>query len=211
MPETHNITPLPTIRSPVSRFDFGGLAQHSLVEHALCALDPRLSMVNGYIHKTGYFFQDRNRNRKRANVTVACPFGLSPNDELFLWGLLQLTFLQDDPTPELVATPHFCLRQLGIVDTKSSQGKRYEVFRQAIKRLAGVVYCNDKIYDAVRNEHRDVAFGFLKYNLPFDPASSRAWRFVWVLGPRLAETGFLTLFEALTPPQKIKTGPRYPA
>lgn len=133
----------------------------------------------GKVHECSYFVQDKNRNLKKAHVRVACPFGLSPNDEFFLWGLLHLLFMQDDPSPEFSATPHFCLRQLGIVDATSDQGKRYEVFRGAIRRLAGVVYTNDHFYDPVRGEHRDVAFGFLKYSLPLDPESSRAWRIVW--------------------------------
>jgi len=168
-----------SVRSSSIRFDLGGIAQHSLVEHALCSVDRKTSLVDGYLHETGYFFQDKNRNLKKANVRVACPFGLSPNDELFLWGLLHLVFAQNDPTPEFSATPHFCLRQLGIVDAKSNQGKRYDVFRQAIHRLAGVVYSNDGFYDPIRGEHRNVAFGLLKYSLPLDPSSSRAWRFIW--------------------------------
>jgi hypothetical protein len=166
-------------RSKFTRFDRSALSQHSLVEHALCAVDPKQSLKQGYIHKASYFLQDKNRNLKKANVRVACPFGLSPNDELFLWGLLHLVFTQDDPTPEFSATPHYCLRQLGIVDATSSQGKRYMIFREAIKRLAGVAYTNDRFYDPIRGEHRDIAFGFLKYSLPIDPASSRAWRIVW--------------------------------
>lgn len=179
MPRSDNPNRQHRLRSKSSRFDLGGLAQHSLVEHALCAVDPRQSLVEGYMHETSYLLQDKNRNMKKATVRVACPFGLSPNDELFLWGLLHLVFRQDDPTPEFTATPHFCLRQLGIVDAKSSQGKRYQIFREAIKRLAGVVYCNDRFYDPIRSEHRDIAFGFLKYSLPLDPNSSRAWRFVF--------------------------------
>ena len=42
-----------------------------------------------------------------------------------------------------------------------------------------MTYINDHFYDPVRGEHRDVAFGFFSYSLPVDPASSRAWRFVW--------------------------------
>jgi hypothetical protein len=53
------------------------------------------------------------------------------------------------------------------------------LFREAIRRLARVIYENTAFYDPIRGEHRDVAFGFLKYSLPLTPPSSRAWRFVW--------------------------------
>lgn len=155
-----------------------GLAQHSLVEHALCPLDSRISITHGLIHDTSYQYTDRNRNRKIANVQIAAPFGLSPNDELYLYGLLSLTFAQSSPESEFYATPYWCLRQLGIVDADNNQNTRYRGFREAIRRLAGVVYTNNAFWDPIRGEHRDVAFGFLKYSLPLDPKSSRAWRFV---------------------------------
>ena len=113
------------VRSKINRYQWNGIAQHSLVEHAFCAVDPKQSLVEGYIHEACYFLQDKNRNLKKAHVRVACPFGLSPNDELFLWGC-SLVFSQEDPTPEFYATPHFCFRQLGIVNAKSDQGKRYD-------------------------------------------------------------------------------------
>ena len=151
-----------------------GLAQHSLVEHALCPLDARVSIAPGMLHETSYQYTDRNRNRKTANAQIAAPFGLSPNDELYLYGLLSLTFTQVDPEADFYATPHWCLRQLGIVDSVNQQNTRYRGFRDAIRRLAGVVYTNDSLWDPIRGEHRDVAFGFLKYSLPIDPNSSRA-------------------------------------
>lgn len=156
-----------------------GIAQLSLIEHALCPLDTRQSLQAGLLHSVGYDFTDKHRNRKSARASVACPFGLSPNDELYLYGLLSLTFAQSEPTPEFYATPHWCLRQLGIVDPTADQGKRYAIFRDALRRLAGVVYENDRFYDPIRGEHRDVAFGFLKYSLPIDPESSRAWHIAW--------------------------------
>ena len=82
------------------------------------------------------------------------------------------------PQTDFYATPHWCLRQLGIGESSKLDGKRYRLFREAIRRLAGVVYTNDQFWDPVRGEHRDVAFGFLKYSLPIDPLSSRAWHFV---------------------------------
>ncbi|KAA1258616.1 hypothetical protein LF1_11380 [Rubripirellula obstinata] len=167
----------PTTRRPKTSRHCG-LAQHSLVEHALCPIDARVSITPGLLHDTSYQYTDRNRNRKTANVQVASPFGLSPNDELYLFGLLSLTFAQNDPQQDFYATPHWCLRQLGIVDANNQQAQRYQGFRDAIRRLAGVVYTNDAFFDPIRGEHRDVAFGFLKYSLPIDPNSSRAWHFV---------------------------------
>lgn len=156
-----------------------GLAQQTVVEHALCPLDAANALQPGSLHRVQYQFTDKNRNRKQATANVACPFGLSPHDELYLYGLLALTFSQKDPTLEFSATPHWCLRQLGIVDAGQDQAVRYQMFREAIRRLAGVVYENDCFYDPVRGEHRSVAFGFLKYSLPSDPESSRAWEFHW--------------------------------
>lgn len=156
-----------------------GLAQLSLVEHALTPLDTSEALQAGSLHQVHYHYTDRNRNRKTATANVACPFGLSPNDEFYLYGLLALTFAQPEPSLDFYATPHWCLRQLGVVEPSAEQGKRYAIFRAAIRRLAGVVYENDRFYDPVRGEHRDVAFGFLKYSLPIDVGSSRAWHFVW--------------------------------
>jgi len=160
-------------------YDHGGLAQHCLVEHALCPLDVNQALTPNAIHEYRYFFLDDNRNTKTAPVRVVCPFGLSPNDEFYLWGLLHLTFSQDHPAHEFVATPHYCLRELGIVHKGADQQKRYDTFWHAIQRLSAVVYQNRQFYDPIRGEHRDVSFGLLKYSLPLDPRSSRAWRFIW--------------------------------
>lgn len=179
MPTTHQTQPSTRKRSTKSYYQYGGLAQHSLVEHALCPLDVNAALTTGSTHEYGYFFTDKNRNTKKARVRVACPFGLSPNDEFYLWALLHLTLTQDQPTAEFIATPHYCLRQLGIVHKGADQQKRYDTFRQAIQRLAGVVYQNDRFYDPIKGEHRNISFGLLKYSLPLDVESSRAWRFVW--------------------------------
>ncbi|EMI57113.1 hypothetical protein [Rhodopirellula sallentina] len=148
------------------------------MEHALCPLDATKAIRPGLLYDASYQYTDKNRNRKTARAQVAAPFGFSPNDELYLYGLLSLTFAQADPSVDFYATPHWCLKQLGLVDSKNSDGKRYRIFREAIRRLSGVVYTNDRFFDPVRGEHRDVAFGFLKYSLPIDPESSRAWHFV---------------------------------
>ncbi len=164
-------------RSPTRKGS--GLAQQTLVEHALCPLDASQALQAGSLHQVRYDFTDRHRNRKMATANVACPFGLSPNDELYLYGLLALTFAQPEPSADFYATPHWCLKQLGLVDAGQEQGSRYQLFRDAIRRLAGVVYESDHFYDPLRGEHRQVAFGLLKYSLPLDDTSSRAWHFVW--------------------------------
>lgn len=164
-------------RSPTRKGN--GLAQQTLVEHALCPLDTAQALQAGSLHQVRYPFTDQHRNRKTATANVACPFGLSPNDELYLYGLLALTFAQPEPTTDFYATPHWCLKQLRLVDAKQEQGTRYQLFRDAIRRLAGVVYENNHFYDPLRGEHRQVAFGLLKYSLPLDDTSSRAWHFVW--------------------------------
>ena len=77
------------------------------MEHALCPLDVSVSLQPGSLHTFQYQFTDHHRNRKTATVSVACPFGLSPNDELYLYGLLALTFSQPEPSPDFYATPHW--------------------------------------------------------------------------------------------------------
>jgi len=160
-----------------------GRAQLTLVEHALCPLDTDAALVEGLTHQGEFFFLDANRRRQKATARVLCPFGLSPGDELYLWGLIALTLAQREPSVEFYATPHYCLTELGAIPRSRTAGgrggKNYALFRQAITRLAAVTYLNDRFYDPVRGEHRSVAFGFLSYSLPIDPASSRAWRFVW--------------------------------
>lgn len=97
-----------------------------------------------------------------------------------LWGLLARTFAPPGPSTEFHATPHYCLRRPGLIESNASKGgKDYLLFRETVRRLARVIYENTACYDPIRGEHRDSAFGFLKYRLPIDPGSSRAWRFVW--------------------------------
>lgn len=91
-----------------------------------------------------------------------------------------MTISQPKPDGELYATPHYCLRQLGLIDEKSRRGGRqYQQFSDALRRLSLVSYENDAFYDPLRKEHRRVSFGFLSYSLPLEPQSSRAWRLVW--------------------------------
>ncbi|MBM3970834.1 MAG: hypothetical protein FJ302_13400 [Planctomycetes bacterium] len=154
-------------------------AQLSLVEHALCPLDSEVSLKPNFIFETSYFFTDKSRNRKKAAVRIGGLEGLSAHDELYLWGLLSLAISQTEPSAEFMATPYFCLRRLGIIGGSNKGGREFELFRAAIKRLAGIRYQNDYFYDPIRGEHRAVSFGFLSYTLPLGDDSGRAWRFVW--------------------------------
>lgn len=163
---------------------WGGLGQLTLVEHALCPLDAGQSLRKNLVFETGYFYADRNRHRRKAAVTVTCPEGLAPSDEFYLWGLLALTFAEagagGPADGEFHATPHFCLRRLGLVDQFGNRGGRqYQQFADALDRLAAVSYTSDAFYDPVRAEHRRVRFRFLSYSLPLDPDSPRAWRIAW--------------------------------
>ena len=79
-------------------------------------------------------------------------------------------------------TPHYVLKELGCLDAGSERtkgGKNYRDFRQSLARLSEVTYKNERFYDPIRGEHRDVSFGFLEYSLPTNPESRRAWRITW--------------------------------
>jgi len=168
------------MNKPASREEpINGLTQLTLVEHALCPLDAKSSLRAGYCHETTYRYSDKNGDRQTARVRVTCPDGLSANDEFYLWGLLALTFAQPELSPEFHATPHYCLSQLGVIAPESKGGKSYRLFREAIGRLSGIHYENDRFFDPLRKEHRQVRFGLLGYSLPFDEQSNRAWRIVW--------------------------------
>jgi len=157
-----------------------GFGQLTLLEHALCPLDHRLSLQQNLIHESEFQFSTAQGNRQTGQVRVLCPLGLSANDELYLWGLLALTMKVPQQTGELRATPHWCLRQLGLVDPQSRRGGRqYKQFREALRRLSTVGYLNDNFYDPVRCEHRQVSFRFFSYSLPNDEKSNRSWRIVW--------------------------------
>ena len=159
---------------------YTGLGQLTLVEHALCPLDATQSLQENQVHECEYFFTDTHRHTKKATAKIFTPAGLSAHDELYLWGLLALTFAQPDPDFEFHATPHYCLRQLGIINQHARRGGRqYEQIANAVARLAAVTYQNNHFWDPVRGEHRRVSFRFLSYSLPMDPDSARAWRIVW--------------------------------
>ncbi len=170
--------------TPIRRAS-AGVGQMTLVEHALCPLDAARSLRAGRVFETGYYYADRNRHRKKAAVRITSPGGLFPTDEFYLWGLLALTFAGahhsgGEADSEFHATPHYCLRRLGLIDQHGNRGGRnYRLFAAALDRLAQVSYASDAFYDPVRAEHRKVRFGFLSYSLPLDPDSSRAWRLAW--------------------------------
>lgn len=154
-------------------------AQLSIVEHALSPLDSRRSLVKGMTFETSFHFTDQNRNRKDSHATVVAVHGLSSADDLYLWGLLGLALSQPDASPDFYATPYWCLKQLGIIDDKKKGSEEFRLFRNALRRLAGVRYACDAFFDPVRREHREVAFGFLSYSLPLTDGKSRTWRFAW--------------------------------
>lgn len=152
-----------------------GLANLSLIEHALCPLDQRVEHQQGLSFETQYYYTDRHRNRRLAKVRILSAAGLTPSDEMLLWGLLAMTFGQAEVSSELYATPHYILKQLGQLDG----GKQYETFREMLKRLSAVNYWSNGYYDPIRGEHREVSFGLLSFSLPIDPRSSRSWRIIW--------------------------------
>ncbi len=157
-----------------------GTGQLSLVEHALCPLDPKRSLIENLVFNTSYAYSTHDAKRCTSRVQVFCPMGLSAADEYYLWGLLALTLIQPEQSPELNASPHWCLRQLGVIDHKTKRGGRqYQQFAEAIKRLSAVTYLSDAFYDPLRGEHRRVSFRFFSYSLPLDDRSSRAWRIAW--------------------------------
>lgn len=156
-----------------------GIGQLSLVEHALCPLDARISLKPNLRHTSEYRYTDANGCSQAAHVVVHCPGGLSAGDEFYLWGLLALTFAQPEQKIEFQATPHFCLRKLGMITPDSKGGKSYRLFREALRRLSAVHYQNERFYDPIRREHRAVSFGLFSYSLPINANSSRAWRIIW--------------------------------
>ncbi len=157
-----------------------GIGQLSLVEHALCPLDSRISLAENYVSESAYSYWAGPKDRKTAQVRMFCRFGLAAKDEITLWGLLALTLMQPEPEPELLATPHWCLRQLGIINQRTNRGGRqYQAFAESLHRLSAVTYMNDGFYDPKRSEHRRVSFHFLSYSLPVDPLSNRAWHILW--------------------------------
>lgn len=169
-----------------------GVGQLSIVEHALCPLDQKRSRANGLVHAARYHYSDAQRRRQTANVRIFAPLGLTSGDEVYLWGLLALTLSQPESNGTLIATPHWCLRQMGLIDSGSRRGGRqYRQFAAALERLSVVNYLSDACYDPARSEYRRVSFRFLSYSLPTNPDSNRAWTIAWdkIFYSMIRETG----------------------
>ena len=157
-----------------------GVGQLSIVEHSLCPLDQRRSRAKGLVHAVQYHYSDAQRRRQTANVRIFAPLGLTSGDEVYLWGLLALTLSQPESDGTLIATPHWCLRQMGLIDAETRRGGRqYRQFAAALERLSVVNYLSNACYDPVRAEYRRVSFRFLSYSLPVNTNSSRTWTIVW--------------------------------
>ena len=68
-------------------------------------------------------------------MRVSCPGGLTAEDEFYLWGLLSLTLSQPQPVPNLIATRHYCLRQLGKIDSRRRGGRQYRQLAESLDSL----------------------------------------------------------------------------
>ena len=163
-----------------SKAKSNGVGQLSLVEHALCPLDSRKSLEVGQVFKTGFFYTNGKRQRKRSNVEIFTPLGLSAVDEFNLWGMLALTLANKESDGNLFATRYYILSQLGIIDGGGRRGGRqYAELTASLERLSAVTYRSDAFYDPIRAEHRKASFGFLSFSAPQDEASDRALRIAW--------------------------------
>jgi hypothetical protein len=184
-----------------------GLGQLSLIEHALCPLHRNKSSGIELSHDSRFHYTDSYRKRRQANVRVIAPLGLFPSDEVYLWGLLALTMAYASGDGVLTATPHWCLRRMGLVNSGTRRGGRqYLQFAAAVERLSVVNYLSDACYDPARAEHRKVSFHFFSYSLPVNPASDRAWTIIWdpVFFQLVQQTGGgmkfdLKLYKTLSP------------
>lgn len=156
-----------------------GMSQVSLVETALSPLDYQPGTPLKHVSEFVYY--DADRQRRKGVVTVKAPGGLSPTDELVLYGLLAITFADPRPMPELTATPHYLCRQLGL----PIGGDHYERLRESVHRLGEVVYRNSAWWDRHKGQHRDVGFHFLSHDLPAagevrgDDQKREPWTILW--------------------------------
>lgn len=156
-----------------------GMSQVSLVETALSPLDYQPGTALRHI--TEFVYYDADRQRRAGTVTVKAPGGLSPTDELVLYGMLAITFADPRPVPELTATPHYLCRQLGL----PIGGDHYKRLRESMHRLSEVVYRNSAWWDRQRGQHRDVGFHFLSHDLPTasdhrtDDQDREPWTILW--------------------------------
>lgn len=158
-----------------------GTAQLSILETALCPLNVKV-VRGGAVFASKYYFTPRPSSpaskprREVARVRVTAPLGLLPNDEYALWGLLAVTLHRPEADARLLATPHWCLKQLGL---PTSGGRQYAAFRDSLDRLACVAYHCDHFYDPITKAHEFATFGFFDILLPTDLESSRAWEIRW--------------------------------
>jgi len=86
-----------------------GLAPLPLVETALSPLDFQPGVALD--HHGRFEYHDLHQRRPDGAVTLRAPGGLSPTDELVLYGLLAITFADPAPTPELAGTPDYLCRR----------------------------------------------------------------------------------------------------
>ena len=153
---------------------FNGVAQLSLVEHALSPLSFE-TRSERFLHRVSYPVYARGKRPVTANVMVSCPFGLAPSDELLLWGLLSLTLSDDKPSTTFYATRNYVLEQLGL----PTGGSYYGVFDAACRRMEFTTYENSAFYDPIRGELCDIRFGFFKRRKPTGDQTERGDRFIW--------------------------------
>lgn len=156
-----------------------GMSQVSLVETALSPLDYQPGTPLRHVSEFVYY--DADRHRRTGQVTVKAPGGLSPTDELVLYGMLAITFADPRPMPELTATPHYLSRQLGL----PIGGDHSRRLRESVHRLSEVIYRNSAWWDRQRGQHRDVGFHFLSHDLPAagesrgDDQDREPWTILW--------------------------------
>ena len=161
-------------RLPPTDATFNGVAQLSLVEHALSPLNFE-TRSDGFLHRVSYPIYARGKRPVTANVTVSCPLGLTPSDELLLWGLLSLTLSDDKPSTTFYATRNYVLEHLGL----PTGGSYYDVFDAACRRMEFTTYENTAFYDPIRGELCDIRFGFFKRRKPTGDQTTRGDRFIW--------------------------------
>jgi len=157
-----------------------GLAQLSIVETSLCPLNSRVSLQPELTHSVSFRYTDpSDGTRKTAKVRITAAKGLSAKDEYLLWGLLAVTLNQTDPGPELWVSQDYVNRQLGFEKRSERGGYRSSCFKDALYRLAYVIYDADAFYLPDMNEYRPLVMGILKYDRPQDLQSKRQWRIAW--------------------------------
>lgn len=177
------MTPAPTAPAKRQRYrlpgiSHEGIAQLSLLETALWPLQrgqrssPTFTTQYGYSTAVG---------RKTAKVTVRAAMGLQMPDELVLWGLLGATLARPDPEPNLLATPAWMLKHLGL----DLGGSQYTELKDSLIRLAVTSYQNTAFYNPESKEHEHATFQFFSLLLPTVGGvgecvdNDRTWRIEW--------------------------------